>query len=60
MGADGGDLCIPPDAFVCLLLGYRSLDQLQDAWPDVRVKPASRYVLELLFPLLQAHLVMPY
>jgi hypothetical protein len=33
---------------------------LQDAWPDVMIKPASRYVLELLFPQMAATISMPY
>jgi len=60
MGADGGDWCLPPEAFIRLSLGYRSLDQLQDAWPDMLIKPASRYLLELLFPQLEAAILMPY
>ena len=60
MGADGGDLCIPPDAFVRLLLGYRSLDELFDAWPDIVVKPAARQLIDLLFPLMNAYLSTPY
>ena len=60
MGADGGDLCIPPDAFVCLVFGYRSLDELADAWPDIVVKPQSRYLLQALFPKRQAYFWMPY
>jgi hypothetical protein len=42
MGAEGGDLNIPPDAFVRLVLGYRDLDELHDAWPDIRVVDESR------------------
>ncbi len=60
MGAAGGDLNIPPAAFVRLLLGYRTLDSLGDAWPDLRVKPAMRYIIEILFPRLEAHILMPY
>lgn len=60
MGADGGDLCIPPEAFMRLLLGYRSLEQLRDSWPDIGVKAETRYLIEALFPGLTAHLVMPY
>jgi predicted N-acetyltransferase YhbS len=60
MGADGGDWCLPPEAFIRLSLGYRSLDQLQDAWPDILIKPASRYLLELLFPRLESAILMPY
>ena len=60
MGADGGDLCIPPEAYLRLLFGYRRLDELTDAWPDIRFKPASRYLWEILFPALDAHILMPY
>jgi hypothetical protein len=60
MGADGGDLCIPPDAFVRLLLGYRDLDELTDDWPDIVIRPASRYLLQTLFPKRHAYFWMPY
>jgi len=60
MGSDGGDLCIPPEAFVRLAFGFRSLDELQDAWPDVLVKPEIRWLVEVLFPRLRAHLYTPY
>ncbi|NLE43252.1 MAG: GNAT family N-acetyltransferase [Chloroflexi bacterium] len=60
MGADGGDLCIPPDAFVRLVMGYRGLDELRDAWPDIVVKPRSRYLLDALFPRVPSYVWMPY
>jgi predicted N-acetyltransferase YhbS len=60
MGADGGDLCIPPEAFTRLVLGYRTLDQLRDAWPDIVIRPASRRVLDVLFPAMSSYLLMPY
>lgn len=60
MGADGGDLCIPPEAFIRLLLGYRTLDQLRDSWPDIGIKAATRYLVEALFPRLNAQILMPY
>jgi hypothetical protein len=60
MGADGGDLCIPPDAFVRLVLGYRDLDELGDAWPDIVVKAQSRYLLQALFPKMTSYFWMPY
>ena len=60
MGADGGDLCIPPEAFIRLLLGYRSLEQLRDSWPDIMFKAETRYLIETLFPGLAAHILMPY
>lgn len=60
MGADGGDLCIPPDAFVRLLFGYRTLAELSDAWPDIVVKPARRHLLDTLFPKVNFYFWMPY
>ncbi|MGQ9683266.1 MAG: GNAT family N-acetyltransferase [Anaerolineae bacterium] len=60
MGADGGDLCIPPDAFVRLVLGYRTLDQLRDAWPDIVIRASSRRLLDILFPPLRGWLAVQY
>ena len=60
MGADGGDLCIPPDAFTRLLFGYRTLDELLDAWPDTIIKDTSRSLLNTLFPKLSSCIWMPY
>lgn len=60
MGADGGDLCIPPEAFVRLVLGYRTLDELYDAWPDMVVKAEQRALIDLLFPRMDSCILMPY
>ncbi len=60
MGADGGDLCIPPEALVRLILGYRTLDELTDAWPDIIVKRERRNLFETLFPRLSSYLYAPY
>lgn len=60
MGADGGDLCIPPEAWVRLILGYRNLDELYDAWPDISVKPEKRDLFDTLFPHLNTYLYTPY
>lgn len=60
MGADGGDLCIPPDAFMRLLLGYRTLDELSDAWPDIVVRPTRRHLWQVLWPKQEAYFWMPY
>jgi predicted N-acetyltransferase YhbS len=60
IGCDGGDVCIPRDAFVRLLLGYRDLTSLYDAWPDIVVKPESLDLIAVLFPRIKAHLSMPY
>ena len=60
MGADGGHLCLPPDALLRLLFGYRGLDELFDAWPDLVVKPETRHLFETLWPRLDSYLYTPY
>lgn len=60
MGADGGHLCIPPEAFVRLVTGYRALEALFDAWPDIVVKPGVRGLIDVLFPPVKSYLYMPY
>jgi hypothetical protein len=60
MGADGGDIQIPPEAFVRLVTGFRGLDDLSDAWPDILVKPPARPLVEVLFPRLAAYIYTPY
>jgi GNAT superfamily N-acetyltransferase len=60
MGADGGHLCIPPDAFLRLVFGYRSLEQLQDAWPDIQVRPEITTLIGALFPHMASYLHTPY
>ena len=60
MHADGGDLCLPRDAFVRLLMGYRGLDALRDAWPDIVVRRERRALFDALFPKFEAYLWTPY
>ena len=60
VGEDGGDLCIPPEAFVRLVLGYRTLEQLQDAWPDIVIKAESRDWIDTLFPPMTSDFSMPW
>jgi hypothetical protein len=60
MGADGGDLCIPPEALVRLISGFRSLEELRDAWPDIVVKADSRRIIEVLFPKMDSYLSTIY
>jgi len=60
MGATGGDLNIPLDAFVRLALGYRALDSLQDAWPDAFARPSARTLIDALFPPMSSYFCMPY
>ncbi|MCC6455390.1 MAG: GNAT family N-acetyltransferase [Caldilineaceae bacterium] len=60
MGADGGDLLIPPDAFVRLLLGFRSLDELTDAWPDTGARRTLRHLWQVLWPRQDVYFWKPY
>ncbi len=60
MGADGGDIRLPPEAFVRLVLGYRTLAELWDAWPDSGARPESRALADVLFPRLRAYLCLPH
>ena len=45
------DAGFPPLVFLQLLFGYRSLDDLRYAFPDVRVKDEAELVLKTLFPM---------
>ena len=60
MGADGGHLCIPPEAFVLLATGFRSLDECILTYPDLIVKPEAHHLLSVLFPRMSAYLYTPY
>jgi predicted N-acetyltransferase YhbS len=60
MGAEGGTLNIPPDAWMRLLFGDRTLDELYESWPDIVVKPKDRALVQTLFPRMQAYLYTPY
>ena len=60
MGADGGHLCIPPEAFLRLVTGYRGLEELRDAWPDIILHPEVAPLIEVLFPRLKSYLYTPY
>jgi len=60
MGADGGNLNIPPDAFTRLLFGQCGLDELFDAWPDIVCRPEDRSLVDTLFPRMASYLYTPY
>ncbi len=45
------DAGFPPLVFLQLLFGYRSLDELRHAFPDVRVKDEAELLLKTLFPM---------
>jgi hypothetical protein len=60
MGADGGDIRLPPEVFPRLIFGYRRLQELVDAAPDTYIKPEWAYLGEILFPRISSHLCVPY
>jgi len=43
-----------------LVLGYRDLDQIRDAWPDTLVRAQARPILDSLFPRTDSLILMPY
>ena len=49
--ASSEDAAFPPLVFLQLLFGYRSLDELRYAFPDVWVKDEAELVLKTLFPM---------
>lgn len=54
------DLTIPADAFVRLIFGYRTIDELKDAWPDILIQSKNRHILDDLFPNVPSLILMPY
>lgn len=50
-GERSEDAGIPPLVFLQLLFGYRSLDDLRFAFPDVWVKDEAELLLKTLFPM---------
>jgi predicted N-acetyltransferase YhbS len=51
-----GDIMINPRIFSKMLLGYRSLDELESEYLDVRIKPEYRELVSILFPKTKAHI----
>jgi hypothetical protein len=60
MGADGGEIRVPPEVFPRLIFGYRRLNELVDATPDTYIKPELAYLGNILFPWINSHLCVPY
>ncbi len=59
-GPAEGDINFPPHAFIPLLLGHKTLDELHRAYPDLGVTPAFRLLIETLFPPMPSFLYAPY
>ena len=45
-----GEIRFPPLQFIPLVLGYRTVEELRAAYPDVSVAPAWRLLVDTLFP----------
>ena len=56
----GNGLAIPPNVFVPLALGYRSLKELQAAYPDVSVWGQNQFLVDVLFPKMTSHIYQMY
>ena len=50
LGPHQGEINFPETAFIPLLLGYHTLDEVRSHYPDVNVAPAWRLLVETLFP----------
>lgn len=47
-------ISIPPLIIYQLLLGYRTLDELEDIYPDVSVNALYKFLIQILFPKIKA------
>jgi hypothetical protein len=59
-GPAEGEINFPPQAFVALALGYRSLEELHRTYPDLGVEPGWRLLVETLFPPMASFFYSPY
>ncbi len=55
-----GDVLLNPRVFPKLLLGYRSLEELETEYPDVRIKQEYRHLVAALFPKGEGHIHTTY
>jgi hypothetical protein len=55
-----GMICIPPDAFTQLVMGYRTAEELREIFPDLMAWGESRSLLAVLFPKTNAFIYMIY
>ena len=55
-----GMICIPPDAFTQLVMGYRTAEELREIFPDMIAWGESRALLAVLFPKTNAYIHMIY
>ncbi len=55
-----GMICIPPDAFTQLVMGYRTAEELREIFPDLVAWGELRNLLAVLFPKTNAYIHMIY
>jgi predicted N-acetyltransferase YhbS len=55
-----GDILVNPRVFPKILLGYRNLYELEAEYPDVRIKPEYKPIIETLFPKGSSHIHTTY
>lgn len=55
-----GEIGIPPDPFMQLVLGWRTGAELDALYPDVRIKGQSRLIVDVLFPRMSAFVDAAY
>ena len=55
-----GMICMPPDAFTQLVMGYRTAEELREIFPDMMAWGESRNLLAVLFPKTNAYIHMIY
>ncbi|MBI1281958.1 MAG: GNAT family N-acetyltransferase [Anaerolineaceae bacterium] len=57
---DGGEIRIPPLLLAQLIFGYHSVDELRNFHKDVSVWGEGKYVMDILFPKLEAFIYTTY
>ncbi len=58
--SDGGGIRIPPLVFAQLVLGYRSREELKAIYPDISIWGEGQYLVDILFPKLDAFIYASY
>jgi hypothetical protein len=51
---------MPPLPFIPLVLGYRTVEELRANYPDVRMEPVWRLLVDTLFPKVAAFIYTIY
>jgi len=59
-GSQRSAIGLNPLVFVQLLMGYKSRQELEDAFPDVRIAASHRHLVDVLFPKLPSYIHSAY